>query len=154
MQKFFNFDNYMTFFPQEGRLLHKIFRITDLLCETLIISPLIKYFSSYFSSNLYQLRASFIAQLVTNLPAIQETPVQFLVRKIRWRRERLPTPLFWTGEFHGLYSKELDTTERLSLTFRKLRSWHQVSSLHGKQMGKQWKQCQTLFWGAPNHCRW
>jgi len=21
--------------------------------------------------------------------------------------------------------------------------------LHGKQMGKQWKQCQTLFWGAP-----
>ena len=19
----------------------------------------------------------------------------------------------------------------------------------GKQMGKQWKQCQTLFWGAP-----
>ena len=23
------------------------------------------------------------------------------------------------------------------------------SSLHGKQTGKQWKQCQTLFWGAP-----
>ena len=22
-------------------------------------------------------------------------------------------------------------------------------SLHGKQMGKQWKQWQTLFWGAP-----
>ena len=22
-------------------------------------------------------------------------------------------------------------------------------SLHGKQMGKQWKQGQTLFWGAP-----
>ena len=22
-------------------------------------------------------------------------------------------------------------------------------SLHGKQMGKQWKQCQTLFLGAP-----
>ena len=21
--------------------------------------------------------------------------------------------------------------------------------LHGKQMGKQWKQCQTLFFGAP-----
>ena len=20
--------------------------------------------------------------------------------------------------------------------------------------GKQWKQCQTLFWGAQNHCRW
>ena len=36
-----------------------------------------------------------------------------------WRRERLPTPGSWPGEFHGLYSSwgrtELDTTERLSL---------------------------------------
>ena len=36
-----------------------------------------------------------------------------------WRRERLPTPVFWPGEFHGLWSpggrKESDTTERLSL---------------------------------------
>ena len=32
-----------------------------------------------------------------------------------WRREQLPTPVFWPGEFHGPYSpwgcKELDTTE-------------------------------------------
>ena len=33
-----------------------------------------------------------------------------------------------------------------SSTFRKLRSWHLVPLLHGKQMGKQW---QTLFLGAP-----
>ena len=26
------------------------------------------------------------------------------VAKIPWRRERLPTPVFWPGEFHGLYS--------------------------------------------------
>ena len=26
------------------------------------------------------------------------------VGKIPWRRERLPTPGFWPGEFHGLYS--------------------------------------------------
>ena len=42
------------------------------------------------------------------------------VGKILWRRERLPTPVFWPGEFHGLYSpwgcKELDTTEQLSLS--------------------------------------
>ena len=42
------------------------------------------------------------------------------VGKIPWRRKRLPTPLFWPGEFHGLYSprgpKELDTTEQLSLS--------------------------------------
>ena len=37
------------------------------------------------------------------------------VGKIPWRRERLPTPVFWPREFHGLYSpwgrKESDTTE-------------------------------------------
>ena len=27
------------------------------------------------------------------------------VGKIPWRRERLPTPVFWPGEFHGLYSQ-------------------------------------------------
>ena len=27
--------------------------------------------------------------------------------------------------------------------------WHLVPSLHDKQMGKQWEQCQSLFWGAP-----
>ena len=34
-------------------------------------------------------------------------------------RERLPTPVFWPGEFHELYGpwghKEVDTTERFSL---------------------------------------
>ena len=37
------------------------------------------------------------------------------VGKIPWKRERLSTPVFWPGEFHGLYSpwsrKESDTTE-------------------------------------------
>ena len=37
-----------------------------------------------------------------------------------WRRERLPTPVFWPGELHGLYSswgrKESDMTEQLSLS--------------------------------------
>ena len=31
---------------------------------------------------------------VSNLPAVQETPVYFWVRKIPWRRDRLPTPVF------------------------------------------------------------
>ena len=41
------------------------------------------------------------------------------VGKIPWRKEWLPTPVFWPGEYHGLYSpcghKESDTTEQLSL---------------------------------------
>ena len=62
--------------------------------------------------------ASIMAQLVKNLPAMWETWVQSPVGKIPWRRQRLPTPVFWPGEFHGLYSpwgrQELDTTEWLS----------------------------------------
>ena len=46
--------------------------------------------------------ASLVAQLVKNLPAMQETWVQSLGREDPWRRERLPTPVFWPGEFHGL----------------------------------------------------
>ena len=34
-------------------------------------------------------------------------------------------------------------------TFRKLKSWHPVPSLHGKYMGKQWKQWLPLFFWAP-----
>ena len=51
----------------------------------------------------------------------------------------------------SLLMKVKEESEKVGLksTFRKLRSWHPVPSLHGKQMGKQWKQCQTLFWGAP-----
>ena len=42
------------------------------------------------------------------------------VGKIPWRREQQPTPVFWPGEFHGLYNpwghKESDMTEELSLS--------------------------------------
>ena len=58
--------------------------------------------------------ASFMAQLVKNPPAMWETWVQSL----GWRRARLPIPVFWPREFHGLYSpwgrKESDMTERLA----------------------------------------
>ena len=79
----------------------------------------VTYYIELFSQVLIFLQyswASLVAQLVKNTPAMQET----WVGKIPWRRERLPTPVFWPGEFHGLYSlwghKESDTTERLSLS--------------------------------------
>ena len=63
--------------------------------------------------------ASLVAQLIKNLPTMQETWVQSLGWEDLLRRERLPTSVFWPGEFQGLYSpwgcKELDTTEQLSL---------------------------------------
>ena len=64
--------------------------------------------------------ASLVAQLVKHLPAMRETWVLSLEwEDLSWRRERLPTLVFWPGEFHELYSpwgcKELDTNEQLSL---------------------------------------
>ena len=64
--------------------------------------------------------ASFVAQLVRNHLQCGRSGFDPCVGKILWRRERLPTPVFWPGEFHGLYSpwvcKESDTTEWLSLS--------------------------------------
>ena len=61
-----------------------------------------------------------MAQPVNNPPAMQETGFDTWVGKIPWGRDRLPTPVFWPGEFNGLYSpwgrKESDTTEPLSLS--------------------------------------
>ena len=52
-------------------------------------------------------------------------------------------------ELKSLLMKVKEESEKIGLKLRKLRSWHPVPSLHGKLMGKQWKQCQTLFFGAP-----
>ena len=64
--------------------------------------------------------ASLVDQLVKNLPALWETWVQSLGWEDPLEKGKLPTPVFWPGEFHGLYSpwgcKESDTTERLLLS--------------------------------------
>ena len=68
---------------------------------------------------------SLVTHMVKNPPAKQETQFCSLGWEDPWRRERLPTPVFWEncqycGEFHGLYGswghKESDTTEWLSLS--------------------------------------
>ena len=65
----------------------------------------------------------------TNLMAESEEELKSLLMKVKGENEKV-----------GL---------NLSSTFRKRRSWHLVPSLHGKWMGKQWKQCQALFFWAP-----
>ena len=65
-----------------------------------------------------------LAQLVKNHLECERPGFDTWVGKIPWRRERLPTPIFWPGEFHGLYSpwghKESDMTEQLSLSLSKI----------------------------------
>ena len=64
--------------------------------------------------------ASLVVQVVKNPPAMWRPGFSLWVGKIPWRRERLPTPVFWPGESHRRYSpwgpKESDTTEWLSLS--------------------------------------
>ena len=71
----------------------------------------------------YDVNTVLLAQTVKNLPARQETWVEPWLRKIPWRREWLPTPVFLPGEVHGQRSlaayspwghKESDTTEQLT----------------------------------------
>ena len=64
--------------------------------------------------------ASLVAQLVKNPSAMWETWVQSLGWEDPLEKERLPTPVFWPGESHGLYSprsrKESDATEQHRLS--------------------------------------
>ena len=63
---------------------------------------------------LLSLFRALVAQLVKNLP-VKRSQFDSSVGKIPWRRNRLPTPVFWPGKLHGLYSpwgrKESDMTE-------------------------------------------
>ena len=68
--------------------------------------------------------------------------------KIPRRREWLPTPVFWPGEFHGFYSpwghKESDTNKQLSLSFTT--QYHknkQVNEKVGKRPEKTFFQRHT-----------
>ena len=64
--------------------------------------------------------------MLKNLPAVWEIWVWSWVGRISWRREWQATPVSLPGEFHGQRSlsgyspwdhKELDVTERLTLSF-------------------------------------
>ena len=67
--------------------------------------------------------ASLVAQLVKNLNAGDLGSIPGLGRSPGEGKGQ-PTPVFWPGEFHELYSpwghKESDTTEQLSLHFTSL----------------------------------
>ena len=56
-----------------------------------------------------------MAQLVKNPPTMQETWVWSLGWEDPLEKGTATTPVFWSGEFHGLYNpwghKELDMTE-------------------------------------------
>ena len=54
--------------------------------------------------------ASLVAQLVKN-PQCRRPGFNPWIGKIPWRRERLPTSVFWPGESHGLYEVAKSQTQ-------------------------------------------
>ena len=58
----------------------------------------------------------------------------------KWRGSKEPLEESERGEWKSWLKTQCS---------KKLRSWHPVPSLHGKQMGKQCKQWKTLFSWAP-----
>ena len=74
---------------------------------------------------------------------MQETVVRFLSWEDPLENERLPTPVFWPGEFHVLYClwgcKALDMMEGLSLPLSRLGTSPEV----------QWlRPCASMAGGA------
>ena len=65
---------------------------------------------------------SLVAQLVKSPPTMWETWIQSLFWEDPLEKEKATTPVFWPGEFHGLYSpwscNESDSTEKLSLSLQ------------------------------------
>ena len=81
--------------------------------------------------------ASLVAQMVKNLPLVQETQVQSLGWKIRWRRKWQPIPvplpgkIPWTEEPGGLHTVHGVAKSWIRLSdFRRNKSNHEEPSCH------------------------
>ena len=151
--------NYMWLFHTAKLIMFPLW-LTIIFFVWLLIVKLINVFYSSESCNYYSLNtivwlvnrkriklcfhrnASVVAQMVTNLPTMQETWVQSLGWKIPWRRAGQPTPVFLPGESHRQSSlagyspwgcKESDTTE-----------WLTTAHFHQK-LGDNRKTCNHLL---------
>ena len=115
------------------------FQIGKGVCQGCILSPcLFNLYAEYIMRNVVLEEAQAGIEIVgrninnltyaddTTLMAESEEELKILLMKVKEESEKVG----------------------LKLDIRKLRSWHLVPSLHGKKMRKQWKQWQTLFWGA------
>ena len=100
--------------------------------------------------SLYCVGASLIAQLVKNPPVMQETQLDSWVGKVPWRRERLPTAVFWPGEFHGLYIHQVTKSRTRLSDFHSLTVLCQARTVLGGEdtAVPQRKPCphRVRFW--------
>ena len=97
---------------------------------------------------------NFYAAYIMRNPGMEEAQagIKIARRNINNLRYADDTTLIAESEeLKSLLMKVKEESENVSLkcNIQKKRSWHPVPSLRGKQMEKQWKQWQTLFFGAP-----
>ena len=100
----------------EGRVLG--LQVLQLFLEQLLLSlqgRILGEGKAWDRSDASSVPASLVAQLVKNPSAMRHT----WVGKIPWRKERLPTPVLWPGEFHGLY-----------VVHGVVKSWTHLSDFH------------------------
>ena len=77
------------------------------ICGKFLLCLKGKYNGSQISRNIKSIEYAFISfglpcgQLVKNLPAMGGPGFNLWVGRIPWKREQLPIPIFWPGEFHG-----------------------------------------------------
>ena len=86
-----------------------------------------------------QISSLLVAQTVKNLPAMWETQVWSWVRKIPWRREWLPTPVLWPGEFH-----EQRNLARLQ-PMGSQRVGHDYTHTHTHTHTHKWEKSQNIL---------
>ena len=88
-------------------------------------------------------------------PGLEETQagIKIAQRNINNLRYSDDTTLMAESEeeLKSLLMKVKEESEKvgLKLNIQKMKIMATGPSLHGKQMGKQWKQCQTLFFWVP-----
>ena len=95
--------------------------------------------------------ACLITHLIKNLPAMWETWVRSLGSVDPLEKGRLPTPIFWPGELHGLYGVT-ESQKQLSLSLTVLSSMDDLGQdpLIHEDIAKQW----FLFSTSPEFNSW
>ena len=106
----------------------------------------------------------------TSLMAESEEELKSLLMKVKEESEKFGLKLNLLAPYSSTLAWKIPWTEEpdrlqsigplrvghdwaTSLTFRKLRSWHLVPSLHGKSMGNNGNSVRLYFGGLQNHCR-
>ena len=77
------------------------------------------------------------------------------VGKIHWRKEQLPTPVFWPGEFHGVHGVTKSQTQLSGFCFTSIHMFNRVTVPYTEtQHGKSTMCCTVLSCSVISDSLW